>query len=107
MNNRWYDENEATGKTLAILQNLDPQSRKILSREIISVVKQIRELHAEEEEPNLSLGLERVLGLYQSENGRRWYDKNKDLSFAMKIISTLPEEDFYNIMEGLSVSISS
>ena len=105
--NRWYDENEATGKTLAILQNLDPQSRKILSREIISVVKQIRELHAEEEEPNLSLGLGRVLGLYQSENGRRWYDKNKDLSFAMKIISTLPEEDFYNIMEGLSVSISS
>ena len=55
----------------------------------------------------LVLGIERVLGLYQqSVNERRWYDTNNDLKYAIKTMSTLPTEDFLNIMEGLAVSLN-
>ena len=34
------------------------------------------------------------------------YDKVSILSYALKTMSTLPTEDFLNIMEGLSVSLN-
>lgn len=106
MNNRWYDCHQETLDTLRILQKLDNESKARLSDDIVDIANQIKAMHREEDEPALSIGLERVLGLYQSSNARRWYDRQKDLSNAMKIISTLPKDDFLNIMEGLSVSLS-
>lgn len=105
MNNRWYDNHKETLETLEILKKLDGESRKRLSTDVIEVAKQIKSIHREEEEPLLSIGIERVLGLYQSSNLRRWYDKQRDISLVMRTISTLPEEDFLNIMEGLCVSL--
>lgn len=105
MNQRWYDNHSETLETLAILKKLDRESRKRLSNDVIDVAKQIKAIRREEDEPPLTIGLERVLGLYQSSNSRRWYDKQKDLGNAMRIISSLPEEDFLNIMEGLCVSL--
>lgn len=106
MNNRWYDNHEDTLCTLDILKKLDRDSKKKLSRDIIEIANQIKTMHREAEEPPLSIGLERVLGLYQTSNSRRWYDKQKDLDVALRTISTLPEEDFLNIMEGLCVSLN-
>ena len=105
MNKRWYDNHSETLETLDILKKLDRESRKRLSGDVVDIAKQIKSIHREEDEPLLSLGLERVLGLYQSSNSRRWYDKQRDLSNAMRTISTLPEEDFLNIMEGLCISL--
>lgn len=105
MNNRWYDKHQETLCALDIFRELDRESRKRLSNDIVDIANQIKIMHREEEEPPLSIGLERVLGLYQSVNSRRWYDKQRDLSSAMKTISTLPKEDFLNIMEGLCVSL--
>lgn len=104
---RWYDSNNKTNEAFNILKKLDTESKRRLSKDLIEIVKQIKELHKEEEEPDLSLGIERVLGLYQqSVNERRWYDTNADLKYALKTMSTLPAEDFLNIMEGLSVSLN-
>jgi len=105
MNNRWYDNHRETLDTLGILKKLDRESRLRLSNDVVDIAKQIKSIHREEDEPLLSIGLERVLGLYQSFYSRRWYDKQKDLNTAMKTISTLPAEDFLNIMEGLCVSL--
>ena len=65
-------------------------------------------MHEEDDDENqeVSIGIDRVLGLYKISNSRRWYDKVSILSYAMKTMSTLPKEDFYNIMEGISTSIS-
>ena len=114
MNRRWYDEHEETPKTLELLQKLDQRTINSLSKDLSTIVKQIKELRMEakknveeDEDEEISLGLQRVLGLYQSENGRRWYDKKPAVNFAMRSMSTLPKEDFYNIMEGLHVTLSS
>lgn len=106
MNNRWYDKHKATLETLDILKNLDEESKRKLSDDIVEIALQIKEMHKEAEEPPLSIGLDRVLGLYQSSNARRWYDKEDELNNAMRVIASLPEEDFLNIMEGLSISLS-
>ena len=112
MNRRWYDEHEETPKTLEMLQQLDNRTINSLSKDLSTIVKQIKELRLEakkdeEEDEEISLGLQRVLGLYQSEYGRRWYDKKPAVNYAIRSMSTLPKEDFYNIMEGLHVTLSS
>ena len=101
---RWYDSNENTKRALDILKDMNESQRRALSRDLTTVVKQIKELHEEDEESEVSLGIDRVLGLYKLSNSRRWYDKVSLLSYAMKTMSTLPQEDFYNIMEGIAVS---
>lgn len=105
MNNRWYDDHQETLDTLEILKKLDRDSKKQLAFDIIEITNQIKSMHREEDSP-LSIGIERVLGLYQTSNSRRWYDKQKDLSNAIMTMSTLPKEDFLNIMEGLCVSLN-
>ena len=104
---RWYDSNENTKRALEILKDMDESQRRALSRDLTTVVKQIKELHEEDEESDVSLGIDRVLGLYKLSNSRRWYDKVSILSYAMKTMSTLPQEDFYNIMEGIAVTANS
>ena len=101
---RWYDSDENTQRALEILKDMDESQRRALSRDLTTVVKQIKELHEEDEESDVSLGIDRVLGLYKLSNSRRWYDKVSILSYAMKTMSTLPKEDFYNIMEGIAIS---
>lgn len=106
MNRRWYDSNEHTEKALALLKDMDEEKRRALSRDLTTVVRQIKEMHEEDEEQDVSIGIDRVLGLYKLSNSRRWYDKVSVLSYALKTMSTLPQEDFYNIMEGISTSLS-
>ena len=104
---RWYDKHGTATRAFEVLQKLDSNSKKRLSKDLIEIIRQIKELHKEEEnETTISLGIDRVLGLFQqSVNERRWYDTNEELKYALKTMSTLPTEDFLNIMEGLSVSL--
>lgn len=106
MNRRWYDSNEHTEKALGLLKGLDENQRRALSRDLTTVVKQIKEMHEEDDEQDVSIGIDRVLGLYKISNSRRWYDKVSILSYALKTMSTLPREDFYNIMEGVYSTLS-
>lgn len=106
-NRRWYDSHEHTTRALELLKNLDEKKRRAISDDLTVFVKQIKEFHEEDEEQDVSIGIERVLGLYKISNARRWYDKVSILSYALKTMSTLPKEDFYNIMEGISVSLAS
>lgn len=107
MNRRWYDSNEHTERALSLLKDMDEVQRRSLSKDLTNIVKQIKEMREEDEEQDVSIGIDRVLGLYKISNSRRWYDKVSILSYALKTMSTLPKEDFYNIMEGISTSLSS
>ena len=106
MNRRWYDSNESTEKALTLLKDMDANKRRSFSQDLTTIVKQIKEMHEEDEEQEISIGIDRVLGLYKISNSRRWYDKVSILSYALKTMSTLPQEDFYNIMEGVCSTLS-
>lgn len=105
-NRRWYDSDEHTGKALELLKDLDPDKRKALARDLTTFVKQIKEMKEEDPEADVSIGIDRVLGLYKLSNSRRWYDKVSILSYALKTMSTLPREDFYHIMEGVHSTLT-
>ncbi len=104
---RWYDRHDATERAFGYLKQLDFKSQFRVSEDIMSIACAIKNAHKEEdEEQPLSIGLDRVLGLYQSSNMRRWYDQYPYLNQAILTISTLPEEDYKNIMEGLCDSLN-
>ena len=105
-NRRWYDSNEHTGKALELLKDLDSDKRKAMARDLTTFVKQVKEMKEEDPDADVSIGIDRVLGLYKLSNSRRWYDKVSILSYALKTMSTLPKEDFYNIMEGVHSTLS-
>lgn len=102
---RWTDNRRETEIALRLLSKLHPTIQKKLTEDIINVASAIKTVHRENDTAPLSIGLERVLGLYQTNRGRRWYDKNPELSSALKTISTLPESDYNSIMEGLCISL--
>ena len=105
-NRRWYDSNEHTEKALTLLKDLDENKRRALAKDLTTFVKQIKEIREEDEDSDVSIGIDRVFGLYKISNSRRWYDKVSILSYALKTMSTLPREDFYNIMEGLHSTLA-
>ncbi len=105
-NRRWYDSNEHTEKALALLKDLDENKRRALAKDLTTFVRQVKEMREEDDEQDVSIGIDRVLGLYKISNSRRWYDKVSILSYALKTMSTLPKEDFYNVMEGVCSTLS-
>jgi len=105
-NRRWYDSNEHTEKALALLKDLDEDKRRSLAKDLTTFVRQVKEMREEDVESDVSIGIDRVLGLYKLSNSRRWYDKVSILSYALKTMSTLPKEDFYNIMEGVHSTLA-
>ena len=71
MNRRWYDSNEYTQKALSLLKDMDETQRRALSQDLTTVVKQIKEMREEDEDQDVSIGIDRVLGLYKISNSRR------------------------------------
>lgn len=101
-NNRWYDKYKNISEVIDILKQLDSSSQEQIAKQIESVALSLKSVYKEADQPNLSIGLDRVLGLYKFHKQRRWYDKiNPKVTNALKSISTLPEEDFRTIMESV------
>lgn len=103
---RWYDKYDETAKALELLKSLNADKQKKFSTDMINVASAIKNVNKDNEETPLSLGVERVLGLYQSGQNRRWYDKTPFLASAIKAVSTLPETDYLHVMESICMSVS-
>ena len=102
---RWYDVKPYTGEVLAILKELSLQSHYDIAREVLKIIETIKQNSRELDELPLSLGVERVLGLYSQNYCRRWYDKNLPINRIFKSASSLQDEDFQNIMQGMFTSL--
>ena len=103
---RWYDSHNEAYEAFKLLKGLTNEQQKQLAKDLVEIIEQIKDLHKESENQEISIGLHRVMGLYQETiNQRRWYDTNENLRYAIRTMATLPEEDFINIMEGLSLSL--
>ena len=73
---RWYDTKPYTSEVLSILKDLSLQSHYDIAREVLKIVEAIKVNSRELEEPPLSLGVERVMGLYAQNYKRRWYSRS-------------------------------
>lgn len=106
-NRRWYDKYTDVTETIDLMKNLDATQQEILANDVTEIANSIKSYHKDKEITPLSIGLERVFGLYQHSKARRWYDKSKALNRAILNISTLPEQDYINIMEGIGTALKS
>ena len=102
---RWYDEKPYTDEVLSILKKLSLQSHYDIAREVLKIIDVIKESTRELDEPPLSIGVDRVLGLYNQSYNRRWYDKNLPVNRIFKSASCLQNQDFQNIMQGIFTSL--
>lgn len=102
---RWYDVKPYAGEVLAILKELSLQSHYDIAREVLKIIEAIKQNSRELDELPLSLGVDRVLGLFSQNYGRRWYDKNLPINRIFKSASSLQDEDFQNIMQGMFTSL--
>ena len=105
MNKRWYDKGNQGYDVFERLKELDDASLRKLSENILKIADSIKAINREQEERPVSLGIDRVKGLYKQNKNRRWYDKQKDLKNAMNSISTLSDEEYLGIIEALEVAL--
>lgn len=103
MNDRWYDFDSNVSVLLDVLKNVpEPIQEEVLSS-ILKAARVIREKIETEtaDDVPVSIGKERVLGLYMSSNKRRWYDESPVVSNAFNVLSTLPDEDCSDIISSI------
>jgi len=103
--NRWYDNDSGMNRVLNLMKNLPENIQEDLAATLIQFANLIRK-DRKIEESALSIGKDKVLGLYKASNKRRWYDQNPTLMSAMNILSTLPPNEFKNIVEGLLLTLT-
>ena len=91
---RWYDHDPKLLEVIELLRNY--QDELLVQAEMF--LQKLEEQVSKE-------AIDRFYELAKPVNGCRWYDKNPELSTAIKTISTLPETDYLNIMEGICMSL--
>lgn len=102
---RWYDKKPWTDDVLVILKELSLSSHYDIAREVLKIIEAIKINSRELTQTPLSIGVDRVLGLYNQNYERRWYDKILPLNRIFKSASCLDEQDYQNVMQGIFESL--
>lgn len=106
LNKRWYDKDDNVVRMLEIVKGLSDEEQEGLTFNVLQFVKLIREKNGRHTENPVSVGKNKILGLYKSSQKRRWYDNNLRISNILNALSTLPSEDCENIAKGILVTLS-
>jgi len=103
---RWYDNNEDMIAIIDVIQNQPTALIDNLAENIMGFSNIIREnLNSLEEEEPISIGKERMLGYYKSFRRRRRYDKNWTILSMVNVLSTLPNDDFEKVVQGVKETL--
>ena len=102
---RWYDKKPYADTVLKILKKLSLQSHYDIAREVLKIIETIKTNSIELGETPVSLGTQRVFGLFSQNYKRRWYDNNLPINRIFKSASSLQDDDFQNIMQGMFTSL--
>jgi len=98
-NQRWYDKYTEFNDILEALRGFKPEDIEILLEDVIQTSMAIKKTRLDTE--LVSLGIDKIKSIMQSENKRRWYDKDKTLYTFINTITALTEEDFQNVISAL------
>ncbi len=102
---RWYDVKPYADDVLSILKNLSLQSHYDIAREVLKIIEAIKVNSRDIDDPPLSIGVDRALGLFSQNYKRRWYDNNLPIARIFRSASCLQDDDFQNIMQGMFTSL--
>lgn len=103
MDERWYDFDPNVSVLLDVLKNVPENIQEEVLTSILKTARVIRE-KLDTETPDdvpVSIGKNRVLGLYMSSQKRRWYDENPVITNAFNVLATLPDEDCRDIISSI------
>ncbi len=96
---RWYDKYPKLNKILELLREYSEDELEIILKDVIDAANIIKKNRAESE--FISIGADKVTGLYHAQNKNRWYDKSQTLNLAMNVLTVMVEEDFVNVTDTL------
>lgn len=98
-NQRWYDKYPEFNEILEALKGFQSEDIETLLEEVIQTSMTIKKTRLDTE--LVSLGIDKIKSIMQSENKRRWYDKDRTLYTFINTITALTDEDFQNIITAL------
>jgi hypothetical protein len=91
---RWYDNISDMTMALLVSKQLPPEIQLVIARHLNGAIDDYRRLKRSDKNA-ISLGQNRVMGLYKSSNRLRWYDPKPELHRAFTLMATVP--DFFLI----------
>lgn len=104
---RWYDSDPQVFEAISLIKQLPPIEQDALARSIINFINVLRKSKDSIEiEETISIGKNRVLGLYKASLGKRWHDKNTTLTSALKMMATLSNQDATKVAEGIIQTVA-
>jgi hypothetical protein len=96
-NRRWYDRISNMTLALLVSQKFPPEIQAIIVRNLNQVIDDCRKRQKRNDKHAVSVGQQRVMGLYKAGRRLRWYDPDPNMHRAFNFMSTVPEsylEDF-------------
>lgn len=102
---RWYDKDPRMQMVLDVVKDFSPETLSEFSSALMQLTNIVRK-NKRMDSSQLSIGKTKVLGLYKAFNKRRWYDQHQVLMNSLNILSTVSDEDFNAIIEGVLQSLN-
>lgn len=102
---RWYDRDPRMAQILDILKDLPENSQTEFARVLMQLINILRK-SKKNNGSQLSIGKNKVLGMYKAFNRRRWYDQSTSLMNSLNTLSMLSDEDFSTIVDGILITLT-
>lgn len=87
---RWYDHIANVTHAVYLSKQLPVNIQDVIAKNLNEYIDTYRQL-AKKDKNAISLGSNRILGLYKAPYGHRWYDPNAKLGRAFNMMATIPE----------------
>lgn len=89
-NRRWYDAISHMTLAVHISRTLPLEVRQLIARNLNETIDESRK-RSRNDKVAVSIGQQRVMGLYKAGRKQRWYDPEADLHRAFNFMSVIPE----------------
>lgn len=89
-NRRWYDNISNMTMALHVSRQLPREIQLIIAHHLNDAINDYRKMRRSDKNA-ISLGSQRVLGLYKASDRQRWYDPTPQIHRAFTMMPTVPE----------------
>jgi len=95
---RWYDQIPRLREVFLVLKNMNERERDMIASLFYQSVLDFRRGNRHDTHLK-SVGRDKVLGYYKAYGKRRWYDKNRPLTNAAKLLSVMDKREIEQVID--------